>query len=473
MIWKTSDVLILLATGIISLNGVIVMIMLCRTSLERKLNMISLSHMLKCIILFSTIIMPVLIFFVLFKLTFYGKIPLKSDDFFYASVIAKQTISSMTNRGDAWAFIVILILWIVGFLYFGVVKIIRTNIALKRLEQYSKECKEDFFVELKNRLMDQLSIKGFVTILFNDIIRSPFTIGTFYPTIFLPMDEYTKEEWELLLKHEMVHCKSRDYFFRKTLFILCAFYWFNPFVYKLSSYFIEINEMACDEIVLNQQPTKLRSMYAALIIKVQEREYVLNAVSLSAYPEKSLERRIKNIMRKNVKTKRWFTAVLTAGVLLMCPMTVMAASYGISSAQDWTVRNILTEEVSEQQTNDAAIEITELLTTEEVVRIPIQITPREAASVNVTINGKKFIKLGTVSLSAKNKVSFSLEADNSSDVFQAGVLDGDNKKTYVKSSEGTIAHTFTVDKAGNYTLFVEGTTTQNVHITGYVYVFSK
>lgn len=37
--------------------------------------------------------------------------------------------------------------------------------------------------------------------------------GIFEQKIFLPESNYTQEEWGLLLKHELVHCKNQDYFF--------------------------------------------------------------------------------------------------------------------------------------------------------------------------------------------------------------------------------------------------------------------
>lgn len=473
MTWKISDVLILLITGFISLNGMIAIIALCSPFLEKKLSMASLSRLLKKVIIFSTTVMPILSCIVLYRLTFRGKIPLESNDFPFARVIENQTISSMTNRGNHWILILLLIGWIAGFLYYGIRKIVKTGVVLKKLEKYSKCCKEQPIFELKENLKVQLGIKGSVEILSNNIIRSPFTIGTIHQIIFLPVDDYSKKEWELLLKHELIHCKNKDYFFRKAIFILCSLYWFNPFIYRLADYFIEVNEMACDETVLNHQPIKVRSMYAAMIIKMQERENGLNIVSLSDCPEKSLERRIGNIMRKSKKIPKLYAGVLSMGIILMCPTMAIAASYGTSSVQDWTVRNVLLEEMPVQQENSTAMEITESITSEKVVKIPIQINPREAASIDVTINGKQLVELSNVSLSGNNKVSFSLEADDSSSSFWAGLIDANNKKTYVQSSDGWIDHAFTVAKAGRYTLFVEGTTSKKVHITGYVYVSNQ
>ena len=50
-------------------------------------------------------------------------------------------------------------------------------------------------------------------LLSNEIIQSPFMTGIFKQKIFLPESNYTQEEWGLLLKHELVHCKIRIIFF--------------------------------------------------------------------------------------------------------------------------------------------------------------------------------------------------------------------------------------------------------------------
>ena len=192
----------------------------------------------------------------------------------------------------------------------------------------------------------------------------------------------------MLLKHELVHCKNQDYFFRRLVFILCALHWFNPLIYRLSDYFVEVNEMACDEKVLNRQLIKRHTMYAELILQIQEKELGLATVSLTGHTVNGLEKRIRNIMKKTEKTKRISFAVLVMSMVLMCPLTVFAASWGMSNLQDLVVKKLWITEVEVQQESTELSEKTEFHYSEDVIEYPIQINPRGVTTVDITIDGK-------------------------------------------------------------------------------------
>ena len=82
----------------------------------------------------------------------------------------------------------------------------------------------------------------------------------------------------LLLKHELVHCKIRIIFFAD----LYLFYALCIGLIRLFTDYqiilLKLNEMACDEKVLNRQLIKRHTMYAELILQIQEKELGLTTV---------------------------------------------------------------------------------------------------------------------------------------------------------------------------------------------------
>ncbi|MBS6412090.1 MAG: hypothetical protein KH414_16340, partial [Tannerella sp.] len=241
---------------------------------------------------------------------------------------------------------------------------------------------------------------------------------------------------------------------------------FNPLIYRLSDYFVEVNEMACDEKVLNRQPIKRHTMYAELILQIQEKELGLTTVSLTGHTVNGLERRIRNIMKKTEKTKRISFAVLVMSMVLMCPLTVFAASWGMPNLQDLVVKKLWITEVEVQQESTELSEKTEFHYSEDVIEYPIQINPRGVTTVDITIDGKN-VKYGdSLSLTSGNKVAFILQSDSSSDSFKAGLEDSKGKRIYVQTSNGWIDHTFSIEQSGSYKIFLEGTTSKSIHITG-------
>lgn len=63
--------------------------------------------------------------------------------------------------------------------------------------------------------------------------------------------------------------------------------------------------MACDEKVLNRQLIKRHTMYAELILQIQEKELGLATVSLTGHTVNGLEKRIRNIMKKLKKQREY------------------------------------------------------------------------------------------------------------------------------------------------------------------------
>lgn len=464
--WKISDILALLVTLFVSLNILISVISLSGKHLERRMDMGHLSLFLKMVLVFSAFGMPVLAGVILYKFVFGERIYLVSDDLLYMDTIHKGSISYGTPWGNHWIALLLFLAWFLGFIYYGIFKYANDRRILKKLEKCSKYTQDKLLIETKREAMNELGLKGPVLLLSNEIIQSPFMTGIFEQKIFLPESNYTQEEWGLLLKHELVHCKNQDYFFRRLVFILCALHWFNPPIYRLSDYFVEVNEMACDEKVLNRQPIKRHTMYAELILQIQEKELGLTTVSLTGHTVNGLERRIRNIMKKTEKTKRISFAVLAMSMVLMCPLTVFAASWGMSNLQDLVVKKLWITEVEVQQESTELPEKTEFHYSEDVIEYPIQINPRGVTSIDITIDGKN-VKYGdSLSLTSGNKVAFILQSDSSSDSFKAGLEDSKGKRIYVQTSNGWIDHTFSIEQSGSYKIFLEGTTSKSIHITG-------
>lgn len=97
---------------------------------------------------------------------------------------------------------------------------------------------------------------------------SPMAAGYFRPTIFFPtrMLCFSTEQQQLLLSHELYHCKTRDNFWRLFSSIALAIFWFNPLVWVLISSFSTQCELCCDENVLSGASVQTRKLYGNLLL---------------------------------------------------------------------------------------------------------------------------------------------------------------------------------------------------------------
>ena len=471
-----SDVLFALFMPIMVLNIVIILMIFIKNILEKIFSTHQLSGLLKGFILYISISLPVIITYILYRFLYIERIGITSEDVSALYFIKDKTVSNSTNLENNIGFLIFFILWFIGILILGLIRIFKENIFLKELERLSGEIEDDTSIEIKKRLIKELGISRDVQLFTNSIVPSPFIIGFIKPKVFLPENKFSELEAEFILRHELTHLSSNDYIYRKLIFFLCVLYWFNPVVYMLSDKFIEINEMACDEQVLKGYKKKERIVYMKLLCEMacdkQKMENISNIIYFKGKTEKNFERRLKNMMKAKKAMGKLPYVIVSAFVLGICPVVSYAATSSAMNLQNNVVDTLVKDTDIEESYSD---ELVELHTSEEeaVTELILDevLSVRGNVDIDVNIEGKCRVVTNTINLEKGTEVDFSLVADNSSDRFKVGLIDSKNRKTYINSRKGRILHTFTANKSGEYRLFIEGIDSgKSIHVTGYVYI---
>ena len=99
-------------------------------------------------------------------------------------------------------------------------------------------------------LSQEMQLQHKVTVYENSLASSPFTYGTFHPSIVLTSLS-DKNNLPLIIRHELQHIKSHDFLFRQLAFLVLMLHCYNPFVYFFFREVIEVQELACDENVMD------------------------------------------------------------------------------------------------------------------------------------------------------------------------------------------------------------------------------
>ena len=349
---------------------------------------------------------------------------------------------------------------------------------LKRLRNASCHLEEGWILELAGELCLELGVRRPVRFYISELVSSPFVEGTGTYHVILPGNIRDCGETELMLRHELTHCARGDLCYRRHLYWLCALYWFLPPVYGYAERFVEVNEMACDEAVLRSVPGKARYRYARLMYDLAsengERSFAETGFSFSGQKDSILERRMKSMVKMKKGMKRWKAAVLSAMLLTLCPATTLAAAGGVSRVQDVVARSMATEleenpiVVETYQEIYEADNYTLVKEAPDMDAMETNLVTRGVSTIDLTINGKVQISIAVVSLSKGDEVTFKLDSDHTTDRFRAGLEDSSGGRVYVNSSNGKILHDFSISKSGTYTLFVEGTTSSEIHVEGFV-----
>ncbi|MCK7597959.1 M56 family metallopeptidase [Microbulbifer sp. CAU 1566] len=102
-----------------------------------------------------------------------------------------------------------------------------------------------------------------------EAIHSPCLKGIFRPVILLPPDYQTKfsaGELELIVAHERVHAQRMDNLWNLVALGLRAVFWFNPLFWLAHHRFRLLQELSCDETVLDGRQQNVPLVYAKALL---------------------------------------------------------------------------------------------------------------------------------------------------------------------------------------------------------------
>lgn len=215
-----------------------------------------------------------------------------------------HTITSATiNLSDSISFNIgqaLLLIWIVGFLY----KIAKIGInyfhLFKDIAAISKEI-------VNNPICEASRIQVFKS----EQMRFPFAAGILDRVIILPNRKYTEKQERYILLHEISHHKNKDIIVKLFINILCAIYWWNPFVYLLKKDINQSLEIRCDQAVVKSLDKNERAEYLSVILEEfknsigilsSPNEYIME---LFGHKEAALVERFGLVANGNYSSKTW------------------------------------------------------------------------------------------------------------------------------------------------------------------------
>lgn len=99
-------------------------------------------------------------------------------------------------------------------------------------------------------------------------IKTPMLVGLLRPMVLIPQSSFHPDELPLILKHELVHYKRRDLWYKVLMVLVVSIHWFNPMIYLMVKSALNLCEISCDEEVLKEIDAKGRAEYGEAVIGV-------------------------------------------------------------------------------------------------------------------------------------------------------------------------------------------------------------
>lgn len=215
----------------------------------------------------------------------------------------------------------ILGVWIVGALFF-LVRLTSGLIYTSRLKSTAVTI-DDGWSEYLKVAGEKLGIQKLVSLAAASSISTPMVIGYFKPVILVPvgmLTGLTTEQLETIFLHELAHIKRHDYLINLVQAVLETLFFFNPFLWILSSLIRREREYCCDDLVIAQHGGKKAYAHALAQLAEARLSSVGFALSLGS-DNNQLLKRIRRIMERSVNYQgksRLIVPVIVLTASLFC-----------------------------------------------------------------------------------------------------------------------------------------------------------
>lgn len=153
------------------------------------------------------------------------------------------------------------IIWLAGAAIFLMRKITIYQSFVKYVKAGCQEVSDVILLDRLSELEEQVGIKHPVELYANSWVSSPMLLGFFHPCIILPDTGIPREEFGYTIRHELIHYKRRDMFYKWLMQITVCLHWFNPLVYRMAREMDRDCELSLDEAVISHLGMAGRTAY--------------------------------------------------------------------------------------------------------------------------------------------------------------------------------------------------------------------
>ncbi len=237
---------------------------------------------------------------------------------------------------------VLAVIWITGFSVVVIIHAYQHRRLMKVVSRWSEPVTDLTILGILNHLKSALKIETQVELKVCPGITSPMLIGFWHPTILLPPAPIAEDELQLILKHELIHLKQHDLWYKALILIITALHWFNPVVYLMGKATAAQCEISCDALVLQGADFQQRKRYGEAIIGVVRNSSKLRtALTTNLYGGKNgMKKRIFSIMDTTKKK---------AGITILCVVLTAIIGTGAVFAANSSINDQASNVVNEDK----------------------------------------------------------------------------------------------------------------------------
>ncbi len=209
--------------------------------------------------------------------------------------------------------------------------------SLKKEERLSKDKYPQIYAIL-DELVGKFKVRQPELVITKKYQFVPFSVGYRVPIIVLTkdlIDNFSKEQLEIMLAHELAHIRRHDNFTSWASLILRDLLFFNPMSYPIYRMIEEEKEKACDRIALEKTGLSAKAIANTLLDVAIFRKKVESAQKVTypalskgflhrfLYRKSALERRVNSIAKQKPSGRSFLPLRWLKGALLVFAITAI------------------------------------------------------------------------------------------------------------------------------------------------------
>ncbi|WP_343209769.1 M56 family metallopeptidase [Anaerolentibacter hominis] len=228
-------------------------------------------------------------------------------------------------------------IWAAGMSLYWACNFLGYEICKRRIIKRSRRVENERILGILKEEQERYGIKQNVTVICDKKAESPFVMGFFRSLLILPGEDYPEQQLRYILRHELIHYRRRDIWYKLLLLTVKAVHWFNPIMWIMTGEAQKDLELSCDSAVVADAGQDERLAYGEAILS-GIRQHKTNCSSLSTCFNggvQTMKKRLRNLMRPGKKKGVTFgISILTAGFIMMSLVACAAVTAPGNTDQD-------------------------------------------------------------------------------------------------------------------------------------------
>ncbi len=219
-------------------------------------------------------------------------------------------------------------IWALGVLLLFALRVFQYGSFICKVKAGSSIVKAAEVLDIFHQVENELRIKRKISLCQSNLIKSPMLIGLLKPVIIIPENFLAIGNLNYVFRHELIHFKHLDIWYKWLVQLTVCIHWFNPLVYIISRHINNLCEFACDEAVSKELDAEGRMEYGNTIINAVsfDTTYKCKVFSMTLCEgKKNLKERLSAIMKAEKKSGRIIFLSLVLIAVLCCTAVLLGA----------------------------------------------------------------------------------------------------------------------------------------------------